>query len=296
MFHSSTFVVAISSLALTVFAVSAIELSAQEIRTVARPSSEATRRAAPVARAEKSGARAEKLKISAPVERRELSSLSDTFLAPRPAFEPLENEGIASAFRPVPRTPRMPPQVSFADQDLDLDLPLDNAPQSDWSRKQATAQDQDKVQSETAPSKTPQGQNRPPLTMGRRSIKRPISDIGIDIATADKRLPRDRSVSDIAPDSVPWDSIVFAPRVYEWDSPNIYYRKLYFEDVAVERYGQVPPGLLRQGFRVTVHWGGTLLALPLNMRLDPYYDCDTPLGYCRPGDCVPPTYQKYLRR
>lgn len=289
MSHSSPFVVAISSLALTVFAVNAVELAAQEGRTVARPSSDAMRRAAPVVRGEKP-------KAPASVERRELASLSDTFLAPRPSFEPLEKEGVTSTFNPGPRTPRMPPQVSFADQDLDLDLPLDTSARSNQSGKQDPEKDQGKEQSEIAPSKTPQSQDRPPLTMGRRLIKRPISDIDIDITTTDKRLPRDRSVSDVAPDSVPWESIVFAPRVYEWDAPDIFYRKLYFEDVALERYGQVPPGLWRQGFRATFHWGGSLLALPLNMRLDPYYDCDTPLGYCRPGDCVPPTYQKYLRR
>jgi hypothetical protein len=142
----------------------------------------------------------------------------------------------------------------------------------------------------------PQDPDRVGPTIGRRPLRRPLSEVNIDIHTEGKRLPDDRAQNAVDLDVVTWNDTQATGMVYGWEAPNIHYRKLYFEDVAVERYGQVPQGILAQEFRSAIHWGGTLLALPLNMRLDPYYDCDTPLGFCRPGDCVPPTYQRFLRR
>ena len=82
-------------------------------------------------------------------------------------------------------------------------------------------------------------------------------------------------------------------KVFGWEAPSIRYQPLYFEDVVLERYGQTLPDY-RQGVRSAIHFGTALTGLALQMYETPPRSCDSPLGYCRPGDCVPQTTQRHF--
>ena len=87
----------------------------------------------------------------------------------------------------------------------------------------------------------------------------------------------------------------FAPelKVYAWVAPDIRYQPLYFEDVALERYGQTS-GERRETILSTANFFTSALLLPYHMRRDAPGSCDYPLGFCRPGDVVPCTKQRQL--
>lgn len=82
---------------------------------------------------------------------------------------------------------------------------------------------------------------------------------------------------------------------YRWQAPNISYQPLYFEDIALERYGQSRRGL-RQSLISYGHFFKSAALLRLHMDVDPPYSCDYPLGYCRPGVCTSSTRQKHFWR
>jgi hypothetical protein len=125
---------------------------------------------------------------------------------------------------------------------------------------------------------------------------RPLQQVVIDLNHHEKRVPGDRSPELFKTFHNDWQSLVGTmPLDYQWEAPNIRYRKLYFEDVAAERYGQIPCGW-RGEYRVTCHWAASLLSAPLKMRLDPYFDCDTPYGFCRPGERTPTIWQSHVYR
>lgn len=130
----------------------------------------------------------------------------------------------------------------------------------------------------------------------QRELLRPLTGIDLNLNSGSDQVPRDRSGDLFATNPGSWSTLRNGNSLeLFWEAPNISYRKLYFEDVALERYGQTRGGW-NQIYRSTCHWGTTLFVLPLRIRLDPYYDCDTPYGYCRPGECVSPIWQRQLYR
>ena len=104
-------------------------------------------------------------------------------------------------------------------------------------------------------------------------------------------LPMDRSGSMIT--QAGDDFTTFAPtqKVFAWVSPNIRYQPLYFEDVALERYGQ-SRGPYLQSALSGVHMFRSAVWLPYHMLIDRPRECDYPLGFCRPGSEPPMTYQR----
>lgn len=82
-------------------------------------------------------------------------------------------------------------------------------------------------------------------------------------------------------------------KVFAWVAPDIRYQPLYFEDVALERYGQTS-GERAESLRSTTNFFTSALLLPYHMRRDSPASCDYPLGFCRPGDVVPCTKQRQL--
>ena len=74
-------------------------------------------------------------------------------------------------------------------------------------------------------------------------------------------------------------------KLYAWAAPNIKHNPLYFEDVALERYGQTK-GLFRQPVASGLHFLKSAAFLPYHSIYDPVHSCDGPLGYCRPGSHV----------
>jgi len=116
---------------------------------------------------------------------------------------------------------------------------------------------------------------------------KPITSINIDFRDHDPTQPADRSGEMFDKFASPAYPPARVPLVATWCAPNIVYQPLYFEDVALERYGQAHGDLI-QPVCSTVHFTGSFALLPLNLWRDPPASCVTPLGYCRPGspqDC-----------
>jgi hypothetical protein len=93
------------------------------------------------------------------------------------------------------------------------------------------------------------------------------------------------------PDEVVLSNELYIPRcfdetIYAWEASNIYYNPLYFEDVALERYGHTYPCCV-QPFASVGKFGVQLVGLPYQMAIDPPWKRIYPLGYYRPGECAP---------
>lgn len=84
----------------------------------------------------------------------------------------------------------------------------------------------------------------------------------------------------------PYEPRVFADTVFAWHPSNFHHYPLYFEDVALERYGHTHHPLV-QPFVSIGRFSGQLLMLPYQMTLDPVNKEVYALGYYRPGDCAP---------
>ncbi len=122
--------------------------------------------------------------------------------------------------------------------------------------------------------------------------KKTIRDIETDVRDGSEVVPEDR-FAELAKNSQSedWRSFYPAPRVFAWSAPDIRYQPLYFEDVPLERYGQTA-GWYKQPIYSALFFAQSMFTLPNQMRHDPPYSCDYPLGFCRPGARVPSTKQR----
>jgi hypothetical protein len=71
-----------------------------------------------------------------------------------------------------------------------------------------------------------------------------------------------------------------------WKASSLCHKPLYFEEVALERYGH-STGPFTQPFISTAHFFGSLVTLPYQMGMHPPQECQYVLGYYRPGSCAP---------
>lgn len=113
---------------------------------------------------------------------------------------------------------------------------------------------------------------------GRR---RSISEITNNISAKPGKFPTECPLGDgeFAPRQ--WDPIVFT-----WKASGLCHKPLYFEQVAVERYGH-NLGPILQHVAAGTHFFLTIPILPYKMGLNPPDECIYPLGYYRPGSCAP---------
>ena len=72
----------------------------------------------------------------------------------------------------------------------------------------------------------------------------------------------------------------------DWKASGLCHKPLYFEEVALERYGHTT-GPFTQPFVSTAHFFGSLVSLPYQMGMHPPQECQYVLGYYRPGNCAP---------
>ena len=119
-----------------------------------------------------------------------------------------------------------------------------------------------------------------------------IGEIPIDPRDLSSQVPADLSAPLINRFARNWSQFESTEKIYKWEAPNIYYRPLYFEDVALERYGQTFKNDHWQTAISAAHFFSSACLLPLHMRLDPIRACDYPLGYCRPGNCTNRIWQR----
>ena len=78
----------------------------------------------------------------------------------------------------------------------------------------------------------------------------------------------------------------WGPTCYTWKASGLCHKPLYFEEVALERYGHSMTPLV-QDVVSGAHFFATIPALPYAMALCPPDECQYALGYYRPGDCAP---------
>jgi len=120
--------------------------------------------------------------------------------------------------------------------------------------------------------------------------KHSISEIGLSLAEVG-RVPKDRS--ELLEGFGRVGPVGESVKVFAWEAPNIRYQPLYFEDVVLERYGQTLTDY-RQGIRSAIRFGAAFTGLSLQLLETNPKSCDHPLGYCRPGTCVPQTTQRHF--
>ena len=112
--------------------------------------------------------------------------------------------------------------------------------------------------------------------------KKSIQEVSIDVRDTSGDVPKDESSVLNASSQRYFGSDGKTEKVFAWAAPNIRYQPLYFEDVALERYGQTK-GLVKQPIVSAFKFLRDGALLPLNAKIDNPYDCDTSLGFCRPG-------------
>ncbi len=118
-----------------------------------------------------------------------------------------------------------------------------------------------------------------------------IDDISIDIRDTSSDKPEDRSSQLIGFNPKQWTQFTPTPKVFAWVAPDIRYQPLFFEDVALERYGQTLPPY-RQTVLSAIRMTNSFFLFPNHACNDPIFSCDYPLGFCRPGDKVDYTLQR----
>lgn len=115
----------------------------------------------------------------------------------------------------------------------------------------------------------------------------------VELKPADEvPLPEDLSSNITERPQAAWQDFVATSKVFAWCAPDLRYQPLYFEDVALERYGQTF-GPFRQWEHSAANFAFSTLLLPFHMYVDPPHSCEYPLGRCRPGSCNPSVRQRY---
>jgi hypothetical protein len=159
---------------------------------------------------------------------------------------------------------------------------------SDKSAAPAAVPDQEPMQDEATPEPTAQ----------EIAIWPPKSIMQIDVDPREKSpdKPADRSGELLSSASLSnWYNTPMAPQVAQWTAPNIYYQRLYFEDVRLERYGQRPLGCL-DPWRSGALFFADMFAMPWNALQAPLFSHDYPLGLPRPGADVPAVQNHVIHR
>ncbi len=83
-----------------------------------------------------------------------------------------------------------------------------------------------------------------------------------------------------------WQHRQFSPLKMTWKSSELMHKPLYFEEVALERYGHTA-GPILQPVLSTGHFFANIAVLPYKMGIHPMSECQYALGYYRPGNCAP---------
>jgi hypothetical protein len=109
--------------------------------------------------------------------------------------------------------------------------------------------------------------------------KKSIREVRVNIQEYSATAPADQSGQLTNSAVTTWAS---SNKVFAWTAPNIRYQPLYFEDIALERYGQTQ-GAYRQSIKSAARFVKSAVALPYAMTIDAPGSCDGPLGFCRPG-------------
>lgn len=108
-----------------------------------------------------------------------------------------------------------------------------------------------------------------------------LSDDDLCFVTAWWSLPTECTLVDEQFQGRNWLASTFT-----WKASALCHKPLYFEEVALERYGH-SVGPIKQPFISGAHFFGSLAFLPYQMGIHPPTECQYALGYYRPGSCAP---------
>ena len=133
---------------------------------------------------------------------------------------------------------------------------------------------------------------RPQRPMFGAWPRKGIRGISIDIRETNSNAPEDVSQQLLDSNRSDWTQFHPHHKVFAWAAPDIRYQPLYFEDVALERYGQTA-GPHLQCYISAVNFFVDFVLLPHQFRHDCPGSCDHPLGFCRPGNTTPYTIQRH---
>lgn len=99
---------------------------------------------------------------------------------------------------------------------------------------------------------------------------RPLAEIDVARPTITGDVPADLSAGLFSPPPVAWRSIE-PVTIFSWTPTNLRRQPLYFEDAALERYGQRvhPPG---QPFLSAARFYGTFAVMPVKLLIDPPHE------------------------
>jgi hypothetical protein len=115
----------------------------------------------------------------------------------------------------------------------------------------------------------------------REELMKPICELTVDIAPSKGEVPKECPMWDDGCEPRMWcDSL------YMWKASSLCHKPLYFEELALERYGHTFHPFLQPAIS-GAHFFGTLPILPYKMGVEEPGECVYALGYCRPGDCAP---------
>ena len=129
--------------------------------------------------------------------------------------------------------------------------------------------------------------------MVNNRVMRRVTELNLKIDDHDKRVPTDRTKSFLNATTQSWDSFSPPELSFMWTAPDICYQPLYYQDVALERYGQTK-NPHQQVIKSAAHFFVSTITLPAQVYLDHPKSCDTPLGNYRPGNVAPRTRQRFL--
>ena len=126
---------------------------------------------------------------------------------------------------------------------------------------------------------------------------RRVTEVPLDIRSTEGAMPDDASASAFPDTTIlsepgPAPERVEVPVAYTpW---TICYRPLYFEEIALERYGY-SRGILQPAIS-GAHFFGSVAALPYKMTVRPPRSCECSNGFGLPGDCPLPGYGEHVLR
>lgn len=125
---------------------------------------------------------------------------------------------------------------------------------------------------------------------------RPIQEIQLSVfPAAGANIPKDRSEALFTGHAGPASEAGLPLALCHWEPPCISYRRLYFEDPLLERYGKCR-GPVQDVIRSGGQFSSALILWPLRGALDMPGQCESPLGFCRPGNEVPCYHDRLIDR
>lgn len=202
----------------------------------------------------------------------------------RQAEDDQEPAGSDGELRELMFVPRIDDAVEPARADLPvrsaLKRTLQDSPPADGQAEQAAPAEAlpEKRQPPALLRPKPAGRAADCQRLYKELTRQPLADIDLDIHKTKGELPYRCLVPEQG------GLRLWSPTCFTWKASSLCHKPLYFESVALERYGH-SMGLIQPAVS-GAHFFGNLALLPYNVGVELPGECIYPLGYYRPGSCA----------